>query len=684
MENNMKDSIKSDKKMKIAFFANSWNGENLDSFICGLRDVFIDDADVFVFSSAASFSQSLAMRDAENSIFFMPDYSFFNAAIILGSGITSYETTELILKKCREAGIPVVIQGMEVEGVSSVTIDNYIGMKELCNHLIDEHQVKDAVFIGGTSDNVDTRIRLEALRDALKEHGYELKNENVFYADWERSRVEDYISERYMDRKEALPDAIICANDPMALYAVLMLESIGYEVPDNVIVTGFDNMREGSVFYPSISSVDQRYREQGNLCAKYALELIADHQRINKTMLPCTAMPGESCGCSNCKNELRERRKLGHGFPSGKVAASVFSGRIAHLEWCIMSSNEYKDISDNMSNDLLASQSVEGEDFHIYINPGYQSIKYLEREGVEPLVDYSPVMDVIAARTDGSTCEARSLNIKELILGYTGRGIGKIYVFHSLKIRNSIMGYMVMGYTDNAFVDGIFDDFRKHICSALDKYQSSIKLARLNEELIKKNEIIQEDFKQTVLALASAVDTKDKYTHGHSERVADYSRQIARIAGKDEETCEEIHFAALLHDVGKIGIADSILNKEGKLTDEEFEAIKQHPEMGYKILMEASTTQYLAIGAHYHHERYDGKGYPSHLKGEEIPDIARIIAVSDAYDAMTSKRSYRDPMPQEKVREELVKGIGSQFDPIYAKIMIQLVDEDKDYRMREL
>ncbi|MCR4640131.1 HD-GYP domain-containing protein [Ruminococcus sp.] len=190
-------------------------------------------------------------------------------------------------------------------------------------------------------------------------------------------------------------------------------------------------------------------------------------------------------------------------------------------------------------------------------------------------------------------------------------------------------------------------------------------------------------FEQTATALANAIDAKDKYTHGHSRRVAKYSVKVARSAGKNEKECEEIYFAALLHDVGKIGIKDSIINKEGKLTDEEYGAIKTHPVIGMQILSSISQSPYLSIGAHYHHERYDGHGYPAGLKGEDIPDIARIIAVADAYDAMTSKRSYRDPIPQQIVREEFVKGLGTQFDPIYGRIMIHLIDLDSEYLMRE-
>lgn len=190
-------------------------------------------------------------------------------------------------------------------------------------------------------------------------------------------------------------------------------------------------------------------------------------------------------------------------------------------------------------------------------------------------------------------------------------------------------------------------------------------------------------FEQTAEALASAIDAKDAYTHGHSARVAMYSTQIAKEAGLSEAECEQVYFAALLHDVGKIGVPSAVINKPGRLTDEEFKMIKQHPVTGNQILSSIQQSPYLSIGAHYHHERYDGRGYPEGLKGTDIPTIARIIGVADAYDAMTSKRSYRDPIPQQTVREEIVKGIGTQFDPEYAKIMIHLIDLDMEYTMRE-
>ena len=190
-------------------------------------------------------------------------------------------------------------------------------------------------------------------------------------------------------------------------------------------------------------------------------------------------------------------------------------------------------------------------------------------------------------------------------------------------------------------------------------------------------------FLQTVTALSEAVDAKDRYTSGHSKRVAEYSRKIAQRMGKSPEEQDEIYRAGLLHDVGKIRIPEDIINKPGKLTDEEFNTIKIHPITGYNILRGIAEDSSIATTAKHHHERYDGKGYPNGLKGEEIPETARILGVADSYDAMASNRSYRDALPQDVVRGEIEKGRGTQFDPKIADVMLKMIDEDKEYRMKE-
>ena len=184
-------------------------------------------------------------------------------------------------------------------------------------------------------------------------------------------------------------------------------------------------------------------------------------------------------------------------------------------------------------------------------------------------------------------------------------------------------------------------------------------------------------------ALAHTIDAKDEYTRGHSVRVAKYSRMLAERLSLSPEDCENVYYMALLHDIGKIGVPNAIINSTSKLTDEEYDVIKTHPGVGYDLLAEIKSRPDLSIGARWHHERFDGKGYPDGKKGEDIPFFARIIAVADSYDAMTSNRSYRKYMPQDVVRLEIEKNIGTQFDPDAAKSMLAIIDEDVDYELHE-
>ena len=202
-----------------------------------------------------------------------------------------------------------------------------------------------------------------------------------------------------------------------------------------------------------------------------------------------------------------------------------------------------------------------------------------------------------------------------------------------------------------------------------------------NEQIYGKK--VEEMNLQVVGALAAAIDAKDNYTNGHSSRVAEYSKMIAARTGHSKEEQDEIYMMGLLHDVGKIGVPDEVINKPSRLTKEEFEFIKKHPVIGSGILESIKERPKLATGARWHHERYGGGGYPDGIAGETIPEEARIIAVADAYDAMTSRRSYRDIMPQDRVLEEIRAGSGTQFDPRFAEAMIRMIEEDPDYSMRE-
>ena len=175
---------------------------------------------------------------------------------------------------------------------------------------------------------------------------------------------------------------------------------------------------------------------------------------------------------------------------------------------------------------------------------------------------------------------------------------------------------------------------------------------------------------ESLETVAATIDAKNLYLKGHSKRVAEYSREVAGRMGMSEDDCQAVYFAGLLHDIGKIGIPNSILDKQQKLTDEEYDVIKRHCSLGSEILKSMSAVPELAQVARWHHERYDGSGYPDGLKGEEIPIFARIISVCDAYDAMSSERSYRKPLLREEIIGQLVKYRGIQFDPKVVDAML--------------
>ena len=235
-----------------------------------------------------------------------------------------------------------------------------------------------------------------------------------------------------------------------------------------------------------------------------------------------------------------------------------------------------------------------------------------------------------------------------------------------------------MDFIKKPFVADVLVIRARHIID-LNHLQKNLEL-----EIKKKTEENERLFIHVVSSLAEAIDAKDTYTNGHSGRVAQYSKEIARRSGYKGKKLDDIYMMALLHDVGKIGVPDAVINKPARLNDEEYEQIKNHPVMGARILKNIKEMPALITGARWHHERYDGGGYPDGLEGKNIPEEARIIAVADSYDAMSSRRSYRDVLPQATVREELVKGSGSQFDPEFADIMLAMIDEDTDYQMREV
>jgi response regulator RpfG family c-di-GMP phosphodiesterase len=207
-----------------------------------------------------------------------------------------------------------------------------------------------------------------------------------------------------------------------------------------------------------------------------------------------------------------------------------------------------------------------------------------------------------------------------------------------------------------------------------------VKVRDRTRQLDGKNQELRTAYIQTIRALAEAIDAKDAYTRGHSERVAVYSSRLGHQMGLRKELIERIYFAGLLHDVGKIGIPDAIITKPSRLNHEEYEEIKKHPEIGAKILEPVEFLHSIVPCVRHHHEWFDGSqsGYPSRLAGDQIPLPSRVIVVADTVEAMTSDRPYRKALPIDVVVTELHKYSGSQFDPVVVDAFLKLLDDEGD------
>lgn len=203
-------------------------------------------------------------------------------------------------------------------------------------------------------------------------------------------------------------------------------------------------------------------------------------------------------------------------------------------------------------------------------------------------------------------------------------------------------------------------------------------IKNINSKLQETYTTLEQAYLETVQTLRFSVEAKDSYTRGHSDRVSEYSLLIGKYLNLPEKDLKTLQIGGLFHDIGKIGIPDSILLKDSKLTSDEYSEIKNHPSIGAHILSNASIFKEIVPIVKHHHERYDGLGYPAKLKGDSIPLLARITAVADAFDAMTSRRTYRNSLPIDIVKNELEKNKGTQFDPKIADVFLDILKNHYD------
>lgn len=320
-------------------------------------------------------------------------------------------------------------------------------------------------------------------------------------------------------------------------------------------------------------------------------------------------------------------------------------------------------VDDNVTNLKMVERVLKDNYKLVLVKSGEKALAYLESNLVDLIL-----LDIVMPEMDGFEVFEK---IKQLDNG--NNSVPVVFLTADTEVGSEVKGLNMgaMDFIKKPFIPEVM----------LNRIENILELSELMKDLEQK---VQEKTRQieqisfeTIATIASMIEAKDSYTKGHSVRVSEYSARLARELGWSEDKISNLRYVALLHDIGKVGIPDSVLNKPGKLTEIEFGVIKSHTSIGGDILNDIKTIAGVSLGAKYHHERYDGKGYPSGVAGEDIPEIARIICIADAYDAMNSKRVYRDNLSKEEIYSQLENGKGTQFDPKLIDSFLKLLDEDK-------
>jgi len=469
-------------KKKIAVFANGWSNETLSSTIAGIKKYAAqEDFDVFVFLSFASISNYKDLMQGELNIYNLCCIEDYDGIISLSNMMNSDETAMALCEKARDKGIPVVSVGMEIPGVAFVGVNGNTGMRDLVKHLAEEHGVRDVVFVGGTPGHAEGEARLEIARSVMAEYGETITDDNVCFGGWSNRRTIRALHEILSKRK--MPDAFICANDIMALAAATELMHMGYEVPKDVIVTGFDHIHDGQIFYPAITTVRQNYDEVGWQCCRMIFEALRGGKRDEKLLVPTTMMLGESCGCEDKTDFWKLRKKYCQHFYQKETDSAFMEQTERNMRQRISEVSSYAELKTSLRRHFLYNHRYEGENVHLILNAEYfQNPMASEQEVITKRSRKK--LEVVVSLKNGEIQEVEKVDRHELIPAYEKKENEQhVYYFLPLHFYQYNYGYFVMADEPYILQEDLLYSYMERLQQALKLLRTNLRLDALNKNL---------------------------------------------------------------------------------------------------------------------------------------------------------------------------------------------------------
>ncbi len=469
-------------KKKVAVFTNGWSDDYLDFALEGIkRRASEDNIDVFIFLDYTSYDKTPEDISGELNILNLPVLSDFDGILLMGNTLNNAGENQILREKLLKTEVPSLCLEYVLDGINCIRTENINGMKELMEHLISVHGMKDVFWIGGPGDNEDSRDRYQAVKDVMQEHGLSLDPEKCFDGSWSYAIVEEQLPDIIVKMKK-LPDVFVCANDSMALGACAALDKAGYEVPGDVVVTGFDNLMSGNHFSPILTSVDRGWNERSYQAMDSLIELMNGGENFGDKVYHSTFDKGESCGCSLGDEGIRiqkEARKSAFQVP---IERTIFDWHLIEIDESVANVKTPEDIHTSFSGMWEKSHVYEGNDFYICLDRSFID----SMEGSEKCITegYSDTIDIIYGMKDGKTVPRTTISVNDIVPGYDPDSVHTdMYLMVPLHMGAESFGYYVSKNKFSIIKDFYLNSLTRHITTGLARARQNIRLEKLNRIL---------------------------------------------------------------------------------------------------------------------------------------------------------------------------------------------------------
>lgn len=469
-------------KHRIAVFSNGYNGSITLKAIEGIKKyAAIKDFDTHFYIGFAASNENDTFNVGQFNIYKLAKLEEYDGLIVFSGLLNDPILAQQACKEAKKRNIPVVSIGMQIKDIPYVGINNSDGMRELVEHLITEHGVKNVVYIGGTKTHVDSVERLEVVKEVMKKHDLKLPKKNIFYGDWVNEKAIAFTDE-LAKSPDGLPDVIICANDIMALAVACELRDLGYELPRDVIVTGFDHIGEGSVSYPALTTVDQDYETIGYNSCKLLYDIVKGKKKEKYSFVSSKLVIGESCGCNleaDSPYDIR-RRDYCRNIHAKSKQADFFNRFMRAERTQILESSGYSDMKKRLREFYSSNREYTGDNYYVMLNRSY--FENVSANDSDLLCNgYDADFDTTVALYDGKISD-KGIDKNLRIPGFIKiPGEQHIYFFYPLHNKQYNYGYVV--FRDGTYI--IDEAFR--IYEYLEKMEHSFMEFRINMRLEQAN-----------------------------------------------------------------------------------------------------------------------------------------------------------------------------------------------------